>query len=296
MNLTDLLPTAEDIALYLERGYYISPVIFSDDELDAAVEASERFYGGSLTPHPTRSQYAVLQKGGWIYDKAAAGWDTERDGDVLRKHDYADVYVPELEALARKPVLGAIAAQLAQAEVVRLWHTQLLYKPSGAPGEVANVGWHTDRSYWQSCTSERMLTAWIPFHDCGEDEGTLMFLEGSNRWHEHFGEGLGFWETDLSTAESRLAAEGRPVRPVPAVLQKGQVSFHSCLTLHGSRPNVSGRPRRSIAVHMQDGDNGFAGEMYEGRPSLHTNEGMCRRVDGKPDFTDPVVCPVLYPQ
>ena len=32
MNLTE-----EDIALYLDRGFYISPVIFTDDELDAAV-------------------------------------------------------------------------------------------------------------------------------------------------------------------------------------------------------------------------------------------------------------------
>ena len=55
----------------------------------------------------------------------------------------------------------------------------LLYKPVEPPnGKPANVGWHTDRGYWKTCTSANMLTAWIPFHDCDERMGTITMIEG----------------------------------------------------------------------------------------------------------------------
>jgi hypothetical protein len=38
--------------------------------------------------------------------------------------------------------------------------------------------------YWQTCTSERMLTAFIPFHDCGAEMGTITMIGGSNHWRE----------------------------------------------------------------------------------------------------------------
>ena len=96
--------------------------------------------------------------------------------------------VDEIARILRKPLIGAVAARLAQAAEIRVFQSTLIYKPPGV-GEVTNlVPWHADRHYWQTCTSERMLTAFIPFHDCGEEMGTITMIDGSHRWQEIAGD------------------------------------------------------------------------------------------------------------
>ncbi len=41
------------------------------------------------------------------------------------------------------------------------------------------------------------------------------------------------------------------------IIPKGHMSFHHCRTYHGSAANRSGRPRRAISFHLQDGDNAY---------------------------------------
>ena len=45
-----LLPTDEDVRFYAEHGWYLSGKLFTDAEIDALVEASERFYAGERRP------------------------------------------------------------------------------------------------------------------------------------------------------------------------------------------------------------------------------------------------------
>jgi hypothetical protein len=84
-----LLPTPEDVAFYREHGWYISRRIFSDEEIDAAIEGSERFYAGN------RADFALPDGPG---EKLPRGWVPEH-GDVLRKNDYASLQNRELRAL-----------------------------------------------------------------------------------------------------------------------------------------------------------------------------------------------------
>ncbi len=109
-----------------------------------------------------------------------------------------------------------------------------------------------------------MLTAFIPFHDCGEEMGTITMVDGSHRWREIGADDTmvrHFADRDRSQLEQMLAENaaynGAEIRKVPMVIPKGHVSFHHCRTYHGSGPNVSGRPRRAISLHLQDGDNAY---------------------------------------
>ena len=81
-------------------------------------------------------------------------------------------------------------------------------------------------------------------------------------------------------------------------MQKGQVSFHHCRTIHGSDINRARTPRLSLAVHLQDGANrwrkflnphGVAWEIVSDRMAA-------RLPDDTPDYTDPAVFPVLWSQ
>src|SRR5450432_3780829 len=140
-----LLPGPADIRFYQEHGWFITPRIFSDEEIDLALRGSERYYRGERDE--------PLPDGTWQW-----GW-SPGDGDGLRKNDYASLQNRELRALVHKPLLAAIAARLAGAREIRLWHDQLLYKPPLPDTARANVGWHTDRGYWKAASSTRMLTA-----------------------------------------------------------------------------------------------------------------------------------------
>jgi ectoine hydroxylase-related dioxygenase (phytanoyl-CoA dioxygenase family) len=87
-----------------------------------------------------------------------------------------------------------------------------------------------------------------------------------------------------------------PLKPVPMVLERGKVSFHNCLTFHGSGPNRSARPRIAVTMHLQDRDNHHQHATGEdGRPRMHSNDRLCRKLpSGDPDYGDPAVCPVLW--
>jgi ectoine hydroxylase-related dioxygenase (phytanoyl-CoA dioxygenase family) len=77
-------------------------------------------------------------------------------------------------------------------------------------------------------------------------------------------------------------------------LPKGHVSVHHCRTIHGSGPNLSDRPRRAIAVHMQDEANHYRRYYVRGEKlAVHDNDRLCRQINGEPDYRDPVFCPPL---
>jgi hypothetical protein len=277
-----LLPTDDDIEAYREHGFYVSQVIVPDRVLDEALHGMARFYAGDRdAPFPGPPE---VDDPGWRPDA----------GDVLRKNDYASLQVGELANLVRYPLIGAVAARLAGTPVVRLWHDQLLYKPVDRPERPANVGWHTDRQYWRSCSSDQMLTAWVPFHDIDESTGPLTFLDGSHRRSTGSSE-LDFFNHDLDGPERRLRENGHAVHKRVATLRRGQVSFHHCRTVHGSGPNRGPHPRRSMAIHMQTGDNRHrVASTDDGRIAEHFNDRLCRRVGGVPDYTDPDLFPVLW--
>jgi Phytanoyl-CoA dioxygenase (PhyH) len=276
----ELLPSAEDVRFYQEHGWFITPRIYTDDELDLAIRGSERYYRGERD--------RPLPDGTWQW-----GW-TPKDGDVLRKNDYSCLQNRELRSVVQKPLLAAIAARLADADEIRLWHDQLLYKPPLHGGERANVGWHTDRGYWKAASSTRLLTAWVPFHDVDQSNGTMHVIDRSHIWPDN-SEHLDFFNPNLSELEKRFVTGGREVTKVPMTMKKGQVSFHSCLTIHGSGVNSSDSPRRSMAIHLQDGANRYSNHRHaDGKLATHCNDRLVRRIDGVPDYADPEVCPVLY--
>ncbi len=137
-----------------------------------------------------------------------------------------------------------------------------------------------------------MLTAWVPFHDCDASVGGVTFVEGSHRWEQT---GLDFFDGDLAAQEGRFSPGGEPVVKTTPVLPRGSVTFHHCRTVHGSGPNRSGAPRRSMAIHLQPADNRHRPVGDDGQPTYHRNDELVRRADGAPDYTDPRICPVLFP-
>lgn len=285
-----LLPSDSDVESYAEHGWYLSKKLFTDGEVDELVAASERYYAGerdrTLPLRPPRLAY----------------WDPSK-GDVQRHNDYVHYEHDGLARLLRKPLIGAVAAALASAEEVRVFQTTLIYKPPIATEPTNIVPWHFDKHYWSPSTSDKMLTAFIPFHDCGEEMGTITMIDGSHRWREirqddsmtrHFAERNG---SDLERVLAANAAyNNAEVVKVPMIIPKGHMSFHHCRTYHGSAVNRSPHARRAISFHLQDGENAYRPFVLSTGETLEYNHDvLVRRLpDGRPDYSDPDFCPVLW--
>jgi Phytanoyl-CoA dioxygenase (PhyH) len=169
----------------------------------------------------------------------------------LRKIDQAFWSDPTIASISTSPELGRLAAELLGVDEIRLWHDQLLFKPPGS-GAAGVVGWHQDKGYWTATDTSQMITAWVAFDDVTEAMGVMRFVPGSHRWGRVI-EGNAFFETDHDA--QRAAAkipDGELWTEAFAELRAGQLTFHHCKTLHGSRPNLSDRPRIGLAVHMME--------------------------------------------
>jgi len=202
-----------------------------------------------------------------------------------------------------KPLIGAVAARLARVGSIRVFQSTLIYKPPNIDEPSNIVPWHFDKHYWASSTSEDMLTAFIPFHDCDEELGTIVMVDGSNTWQEVGFEDSAnkhFAERDRGQLEEMLARNAShnntEVNRIPMVIPKGHMTFHHCRTYHGSGPNRSDRPRRALSLHLQDGDNAYREfPLSDGSLATYNHDSLVRRAqDGTPDYADPEYCPTLW--
>ena len=278
-----LLPDDSDVAFYEANGYYISKEgVLPEALIDSACEGTQRFYRGE-------------RDGTLPFDTGFSNWKPG-DGDGQRNNEFVSLQKSELKALAVHPLLGAIAAKLTRSSAMRVLDDQLIYKPSDSQDASSTVtGWHTDRAYWATCSSDKMISVWIPLHSVDITRSPLVVMAGSHRWP-----GLQdvrfFNQQNLSEMEEKFRAHGRDVRIVPMTLRKGQVSFHHGWTVHASYPNTSGQPRLSYAVHLQDGDNHYRPyRNAQGREIHIVDEKLCRKLpNGDPDFSDPDVFPTVW--
>lgn len=120
------------------------------------------------------------------------------------------------------------------------------------PGDVKQVCWHQDASYWP-LTPSKVVTVWLAIDDVDDDNGPMLFIPGS---HLH-----GQIPFDKSTAEddnvlnqSVRDPENWGDAPAAATMKAGQVSLHTDLLLHGSEPNRSQRRRCGLTLRYHPPD------------------------------------------
>lgn len=151
---------------------------------------------------------------------------------------------PGFHDMLWNPAFTVPASQLLGG-AVRFWHDQLFCKPAHHGGVVA---WHQDYSYWTRTQPLAHLTCFIALDDTDPSNGCIQYVPGSHRWPLLPITGLA---GDMEAIQTVLDDQQRAAfRPVPAVLKKGQASFHHGLTVHGSYGNTSDRPRRAAVINV----------------------------------------------
>jgi ectoine hydroxylase-related dioxygenase (phytanoyl-CoA dioxygenase family) len=208
-------------------------------------------------------------------------WNPGDDPNKLAKVEMPQLANSAIMELVSHPALGRLAAEVTGAKKVQVWWVQLLSKPPARTdsGSGVSVGWHQDRQYWKAWKEgSDLFTAWVAVSDVGPDTGPMVFVKGSHKW------GLlnqgDFYFDDIEIQREQITLPpGASWREVEAILPPGGVSFHHCLTFHGSRPNRSGAPRRSFAIHMRT----------EKSCPVSQPEGTLAQFIHRPDY-----CPVVY--
>jgi len=277
------LPTISDIRFYQETGWFVSPEILPHHVLDAAEEGIHNYYNGQ-----NDNEISELAR---KFD-----WKSEH-GNILRLNNYISLQVASVQKLVNLPTIGRTAGLLARTQAIRLYKDSSILKPPSLDSVHTKVGWHTDRSYWNMCTSDHMLTAWIPFQDSNVDNGSLCVIDGSHRWplrHDM----RTFNDQETEGLIENFIGEYGPTKKRVLEVKRGQVSFHDCRLLHGSMENISDSDRLVLAIHLQPDDNRHR-IFSEGSnaPLVHLNDLLCRKLpNGMPDYTDPEIFPELWHQ
>jgi hypothetical protein len=267
---------------YEQHGWFLAPPVLDDILLEQVRLGLEAHWSGhrDWALPGARTQFADWMPG---------------DGDGTRNNEYLSLQNAVVRKLAWAAEVGRVACEVAGLSSVRLFDDQTVFKPAGQTA--ATVGWHVDGDYWQTCSSRQMLTAWIPLHDCPEEMGPLVVLDGSHLWsHLIDRSALSFHQRDMKELEGYVTSLGFEFKPVIMAMRRGQFSLHHCRVIHGSYPNRSAMPRIALAVHMQDGGNRYCPAFRkDGRPIQLFNDTICRRgEDGIPDYSDSDVFPELW--
>ena len=126
---------------------------------------------------------------------------------------------------------------------ILLWSAQVFPKRARDPGYITM---HQDGTYWGLDGGE-VATAWIALTESTAENGCMRLLPGSHRQpilpHEDT-----HARDNLLTRGQEVQAEYDEADVVDIVLRPGQMSLHHVRAIHGSRANMSDRPRVGFAI------------------------------------------------
>lgn len=212
-----------DIAAYQRDGFIVIPDIFSPAEVESL---------RSVLASPAIQ--SALAEAGIAHRTVHLLEMTQRDPAIL--------------GLARDlRIVGRLRALLGPD--IQLQHSKLATKPV-TPGTGA-FGWHQDLPFYPH-TNSSLLSVFVYLDEATPENGCMSMVRGSHRLGplNHLDDSGTFTGV---CRESRHWT-GHPDRVVAITPRAGALSIHHCLTLHGSPPNRSGRPRRGLVFSYRADD------------------------------------------
>jgi len=149
---------------------------------------------------------------------------------------------------------GRFCATLGGWPGARVQVDNVIWKPPGAKP----IAFHQDCSYLGWLKPREMISCWIALDDTTADGGTMELVRGSHRWGDFpMAEQFHAPEDYRKGMREAAAKVGKSPEIVPVVVPKGGGSFHHGRTWHGSGPNRSNHPRRTLVTHCLSSEAQF---------------------------------------
>ena len=180
-----------------------------------------------------------------------ARWDSELQNEletnklsteVIHTHNVQSYSAEMLFLLQNKKLLDIIESIIGKNII--LHHSKLFLKP---PKKGAAFPLHQDWSYFPTINNS-MIAAVLHLSDSTEEMGCLRIVPGSNKLGQIKG-------TDGHTFIPKIHNKYKLEEAYPIIANPGDiVFFHSC-SLHGSMPNLSNNPRKTILFQFYSGND-----------------------------------------
>ena len=224
------LISTEEVQQFRDLGYFVTGVVFSEEELQRMAAEMDRVYAEHVR-------------------EVEAGGDTAAVESARGRRAFSQFHTLSPVALdfLKKPIYLE-ACRLLIGEDADLYYNQATTKMPEGRGKVFD--WHQDSGY---TTTEPLeyITCWTAISDSDQENGCIWIIPGSHGYGvlEHVTE-----EED----EQRYAGKNARVDDdgaIPVEMRAGQVAVFSSLLLHRSGPNTSrDRPRRAYVpqYHVPD--------------------------------------------
>lgn len=214
-----------------EDGYLVAKALLSAEEVAACEREIERLHRLAVELDARGDPAA-----GRFQLEPFAGGATRKGLPVLRKIEQTGELSGVFRDLAAHPRLIRLVGSLLGPDLL-LFRSTLMLKPAR---HGSSHGLHQDSAYWPM-QPPALVTVSIALTDAGPENGCIQVLPGSHRW------GLQDWghiarrQDESLTDRNDVDLSGS----IDVSLKAGDaVLFHS-LTVHGSGPNTSPRPRHT---------------------------------------------------
>lgn len=233
--------TQEQAQFYKDQGYLLIEKL-----LDGPTLERMRREADSTIERMNQAQMKTnhLWQGGWMSE------DDRKNQRLDAVHDMQFQSAVFTELLLHKGLLDAM--ELLIGPNVQLHHTKLLAKPPKTGG---GFPMHQDYPYFPH-EKHTMLAISIYLDDANEENGCILVIPGSHK--------LG--PLDCDPGGLYLPPNEYPLeKGVACPARAGDGLVFNYLTVHGSAPNRSPRPRRNILLQMRDPSDRPTTELHVSR-------------------------------
>ncbi len=233
--------TAKDAEFYRENGYVTVPGIIPPEMVEDLRGAADAAIA-RMNAHKVETN--KLWGGEWLSkdERGAQVVDAIHDPHF---HDAAF-----FRLVAHRPFIDALVALLGPN--VQLHHSKLLAKPAAKGG---GFPMHQDYPYFPH-ERHTMLACSIYLDDADEENGCIRVVPGTHKLGPMACDPGGYY----LPPKDYPVAEG-----VPCNSKAGDAVIFNYLTVHGSEPNRSPRPRRNILIQARDPEDLPTNEHHQSR-------------------------------
>jgi len=216
---------------YRDNGYYVAKGVFSTDEF----RDMERDFDRIVSQLMASKEQINARWGGSAMERIGA-----QTTEVIHTHHVQHYSAVWTRVLLNERLLD-ITEQLIGPNII-LHHTKLFQKP---PQKGAPFPMHQDWNYFPTI-KDTMVAAIIHVSEATDEMGCLRIYPGSHKLGRMID----------SSGTSAEFAEKYPLDGATIIeAEPGDVVFFHYFTLHGSKPNVSTKTRKTMLAQFYAGDD-----------------------------------------
>jgi ectoine hydroxylase-related dioxygenase (phytanoyl-CoA dioxygenase family) len=228
------------IDTFRRDGFVIIRNLLNDDEIAAARARFEPLFQGKFETglYPDEWNWQEGRDPADRTRQICNGWKSDRT--VAR--------------IVLSEKVGELCARMIGWPGARIGQDNVLWKPPGAK----SLGFHQDDSYCHWVVPMGYATCWMTLDDTAAAGGTIEYARGSHLWPLSPPKGKFHAPDDYhATLREAAAGAGAEIDVVPIEVSAGDAVIHHGRTWHGSGPNRTEKPRRSLVAHCLSSETRF---------------------------------------